>query len=391
MLNGKEIDKIDLLKNKITDERIKIYATNTWPIVWSLKKEACDLCTWDYLFELDHDDELYQDTLSELVKEINKNNNPDFIYSDCLSIDEQWNPIIYSDTFGWDTAISERWSFSITPEPHPANWSKILFQPNHFRCWKKSFYNRIWWHDISLEILDDQDLICRTYIEANRIVKMEWIFYKQNISDQSTQIIKGEKIPQIMWSLYHKYFIKMCDKFFENKYDFWGWIQKKEWYMSVDLNNADVYCDLNGEFSKQFWHNSAGIIRCHDLLEHIKDPIKFMNNAYDMLIDGWVMDIMVPCSSWAWAFCDPTHVSFWNQRSFRYYTEKQIAQFVPEIKCQFMISHIDTIDYWDNIPTIHSNYFGSVSPHRENLPYVRAHLVAIKETSPRKIKWLFMF
>jgi len=393
LLNGgaknSQSELFSILKIKKNDKKVKVFTTKNRGYVGDLKHEACSLCKWEYLLELDHDDELLPKCLEKISEAINESDF-DFLYSDTVMLDPAWNMQMFGEQFGWDHVVSEHGMSSITPKPHPVNWSKIFFQPNHFRCWKKSFYDKIGWHDESLKICDDQDLICRTFLNTKKIKHIAGPYYKQNLSNKSTQFEYNKEIAQKNWELYHKYFIQMCDNFFDKKYDFGGWISKKEWYISVDVNGGDINCDLNSNFEEVLGKNSAGIIRCHDLIEHIKDPIKFMNSLYDTLIDGWVADIMVPCSSGDGGFCDPTHVSFWNQRSFRYYTEEHMSKYVPEIKCKFMISHIDTIDYWENIPTIHYEYFGSSRSKKERLSYVRVHLVAIKSMSDRP-KWLYLF
>jgi glycosyltransferase involved in cell wall biosynthesis len=65
--------------------------------------------------------------------------------------------------------------------------------------------------------------------------------------------------------------------------------------------------------------SSVAAIRAHDIIEHLPDKLHTMNEAWRVLEPGGTMDIAVPTTDGPGAFQDPTHVSFWNRRSFLYY------------------------------------------------------------------------
>jgi hypothetical protein len=54
-------------------------------------------------------------------------------------------------------------------------------------------------------------------------------------------------------------------------------------------------------------------------------------------------------------------VSFWNARSFRYYTNAAYRKFVPAIDARFQVLRVADVKGW------------------EDLPYVSAQLMAIKD------------
>ena len=71
---------------------------------------------------------------------------------------------------------------------------------------------------------------------------------------------------------------------------------------------------------------------------------------------------MTPSTDGRGAFQDPTHVAFYNQNSFWYFTERQYAAFVPQIQCRFQVSRLST--------------YSPSEWHREHdIPYVAANLV----------------
>lgn len=97
-----------------------------------------------------------------------------------------------------------------------------------------------------------------------------------------------------------------------------GW--KTEGFVGVDIYSGpgvDVVADLNRRFP--FPDNSVDEIKAHDVLEHLKDNIHSMNEIWRICKPYAKVDIRVPSTDGRGAFQDPTHVSFWNLNSFRYY------------------------------------------------------------------------
>ncbi len=75
------------------------------------------------------------------------------------------------------------------------------------------------------------------------------------------------------------------------------------------------------EILKKFGNNSVEEVRAKHFLEHISQDkvIYTINEVYRILKVKGLFDITVPPTTGRGAFCDPTHVSFWNDLSFRYY------------------------------------------------------------------------
>jgi hypothetical protein len=90
-------------------------------------------------------------------------------------------------------------------------------------------------------------------------------------------------------------------------------------YVNVDLVPAPgvLAADL-----RQPWpwaDSSVDQVRAWDVIEHLPDKIFTMNELWRVLRPGGVADIAVPTTDGSGAWQDPTHVSFWNRRSFLYY------------------------------------------------------------------------
>jgi hypothetical protein len=65
--------------------------------------------------------------------------------------------------------------------------------------------------------------------------------------------------------------------------------------------------------------SSVDHVRAWDIIEHLPDKIFTMNELWRVLKPGATAEIAVPTTDGSGAFQDPTHVSFWNRRSFLYY------------------------------------------------------------------------
>ncbi len=65
--------------------------------------------------------------------------------------------------------------------------------------------------------------------------------------------------------------------------------------------------------------SSVDHVRAHDVIEHLPDKTLTMNELWRVLKPHGTVEIMAPTTDGSGAFQDPTHVSFWNRRSFLYY------------------------------------------------------------------------
>jgi len=116
-----------------------------------------------------------------------------------------------------------------------------------------------------------------------------------------------------------------------------GWINAD----AYPFEGVDVVADLNQQWP---WGDDyADYIRAFDLVEHLRDPIHTMNEAWRVLGHGGVFEIWVPSTDGRGAFQDPTHVSYWNSNSFLYYSRKNLAPLYPGlIRCDYDMYWVDT-------------------------------------------------
>jgi SAM-dependent methyltransferase len=91
-------------------------------------------------------------------------------------------------------------------------------------------------------------------------------------------------------------------------------------YVGVDIFPGPAVDEV-ADLSQQWPWESDSIdeILALDIIEHLPDKIRTMNEAHRVLRPGAKILICVPTTDGRAAFQDPTHVSFWNRHSFWYF------------------------------------------------------------------------
>ncbi len=68
--------------------------------------------------------------------------------------------------------------------------------------------------------------------------------------------------------------------------------------------------------------SSVTDIRAHHVLEHVRDLVGVMEEAYRILKPGGTFSIVVPYYKHEGAFSDPTHVRFFTEQTFHYFADE---------------------------------------------------------------------
>jgi SAM-dependent methyltransferase len=147
--------------------------------------------------------------------------------------------------------------------------------------------------------------------------------------------------------------------------DLGGKAGERPGFVSFGKANAEVNANLEQEIWP-FDDNSVGLIVAYDTLEKFRNPIHMMKEAYRVLVDGGIFIVQVPSTDGRGAFQDPTHVSFWNENSFWYYTRASQAQYIDN-PVRFQEVLLQT-------------FFPSEWCEENKISYVNAHMVALKGT-----------
>lgn len=342
LLNG-DCSIEDVPREVRQDARVKIQSSE-FRGVGALKKDACGrlLCEGvQLLVELDHDDELTPNAL-EILRETDER---EFAYSDTASKQQ------YGKDKGWtsrsEVVNDQRLWVHDTPEVCARSLYEIFYAPNHVRAWGRKAYLRSFGYDGSFEVCDDHDLLCRTYLAGVEMSRIPLPLYVQMEHEDQTQLVRNAEIQK-----------KQAEVGGQHLYDLVREETRRRGLLAIDLGgrpgdaeedfqalNKNLPADIVGDVRQglPFEDDSVGVFRAADFLEHIPigQVVPLMNEIYRCLAPGGWLLSSTPSTDGRGAFQDPTHVSFWNSNSFWYYTRKQQAQYVPEIKCRFQLTKIE--------------------------------------------------
>jgi SAM-dependent methyltransferase len=354
------------------DSRVKVMQfQNDQPKnnIGALKRVLNDSAESEYIVELDADDFLLPNALQR-VNETFHSNGAKFVYSNNADFNEKWESRYFSEYWGWKKREfnyngHKLWEMRDF-QPSAQAFRLIYWQPDHLKAWRKDAYLDVGGHDPKMAICDDQDLCSRFYMKygAKGFKLIDECLYMYRMHKDNSCVVFNPEVQNNAQALYRKQIHSMAEKWADDeglsKLDFGGGIYPKEGYKTVDIrDSADIVCDMNLDWPIE--DNSVGVLRAFHIVEHLRDPIHTMNEAYRVLAPGGFMFIDVPSTDGRGAFQDPTHCSWWNENSFGYYTDKSQAVYIqPQYKGRFQVSTLYTYDM------------------KEKVPVVRADLIAVK-------------
>jgi glycosyltransferase involved in cell wall biosynthesis len=167
--------------------------------IGEVKRNAAMLANGEIIIELDHDDELTPDCLTELAQTFD---DPEigFAYSDWCEIlpDGQSGRYPKGWAFGYG---SDYWSDQYgcwvmsAPEINATTISHIVSAPNHVRAWRTTVYRELDGHNPELEIADDYELCVRTFLHT-KIARIPKMLYRQHVGPMTAQRQKNALIKQ---------------------------------------------------------------------------------------------------------------------------------------------------------------------------------------------------
>ncbi len=187
----------------------RIQAFKPWEhsgIIGKVKNWACSLGKGRILVELDHDDELTDYALDDVVRAFRQYPEAGFLYTDCAEVFKNGTSATYREgwSFGYgsytDVEYKGRWYKSGSAgNINPKTIRHIISTPNHIRAWRKSFYESIGGHHKELHVADDYEIMVRTFLKA-RIIRVPKLCYIQHIGN-TAQIVRNMDIQRHVRSI----------------------------------------------------------------------------------------------------------------------------------------------------------------------------------------------
>lgn len=168
------------------------------------KFRAGMLCEGKWLVEIDHDDSLISDCLETCYQASLKFPDAGFMYTDCCELyeDETFKTYDHDLSGNWygrsdngycwgyagHTYVQADNSLYVahhTPDINPRTIRFNIGMPNHARIWRKDIYHQIRGHNPKFSVMDDLELIIRTFL-STRMIHIKEMLYLQYNNKNST-------------------------------------------------------------------------------------------------------------------------------------------------------------------------------------------------------------
>jgi GT2 family glycosyltransferase len=364
------------------DDRVRVEIADAVEGVGAAKRRACELARGEILVELDHDDLMAADCLAELARAFDENRDAVFAYSHTAQItaDGERDESRFDETHGWQFEEAEvdgrqvLAAVSLAPTPH--NVSYIWYAPNHVRAFRRDAYEKVGGYDAERMVLDDQDLMCRLF-QAGDFHRIPRCLYLQRVHADNTQRDTeiNAHIQRETVVLYDRYVEANALAWARRRgllaLDLGAARRKPPGYLGIDRrpgDGVDVVATLPDPLALP--DGSVGVIRAVDFLQHVPAKVPLINELYRLLAPGGMLLTLTPSSDGRGAYQDPSHIAYYNENSFWYYTNDQYRARVPEIRARFQSSRLVT-------------FYPTEWHSTAKISYVAANLIAIKPGAER--------
>ncbi|NDG32595.1 glycosyltransferase [bacterium] len=376
-LNG-NITKDELPSEILQDLKVSIYeyrGDNT--NVGFIKNLAFSAGKGDVLVEADHDDLLTEHCL-ERLNHAYQDPQYGFVYSDNATYHMQDKFVPYGDAYGWTHRLYNHDGKNLFAmnsfEPSSHSVGYIWYAPDHVRSWRTSVYREVGGHNPELSICDDHELMLRTYLKTE-FKRIPEVLYIYRVTGENTWLERNQAIQTTTVKLFNQYAQLLAEKDADKnnllKVDIGGGLNGKPNYLTIDQEGAMVNCDLNQGIPLP--DNSVGVINASHIIEHLHDKTNTMKEIHRVLAHGGWAFIEVPSTDGRGAFQDPTHVSYWNENSFLYYTNSYLANFIRNKDIRFQEFRRETWfpnDWLKNMNVCVTTWWGvAVKPEGRRLPH----------------------
>lgn len=254
-----------------SDFRVKYYNLGHSGYIGDVKRKGFSLASGEYLLELDHDDVLMPDALSNVRKCFNMYSDAGFVYSDCAEVEiNKYDEITGFRNYarnGKGEATKGSWGHcktgtavdfkynnynvmaNVSPFVNPQSIRHITGAPNHLRCWRRDVYEQIQRHSAGVPIADDYELIVRTFLHTKfiHLNNVEYVQFYEVDGSVNTQYDRNPEIQRLTNYFSSHYDKQIHDRILELGFDDYCWNEELgkstywEEYGPCDVKNKMNY------------------------------------------------------------------------------------------------------------------------------------------------------
>ena len=203
------------------DSRIRLFrADRHCGVIGEVKRRCCGLARGEFLVELDHDDELTDHCLGDVVEAFGQFPDAGFAYSDCAEVFESGTNATYGESFAFhfgtyrfESYQGREYLVMNYPEINAKTVRHIVGMPNHVRAWTREAYAAAGGHSPDVHVADDFELCIRTFL-TTRMVHIKRFGYIQHLGDEgeNTQRHRNAEIQRLVRYFAQRYEGRIHDR-----------------------------------------------------------------------------------------------------------------------------------------------------------------------------------
>lgn len=204
------------------DPRISLFRSDEpCGVIGEVKRRCCGLARGSILAEADHDDELTDHCLADVVEAFNRFPDAGFAYTDCAEVFEDGRNASYGNSFafGFGTYRTENYrgrDYHVMnyPSINSKTVRNIVSMPNHIRAWRRNAYLQAGGHASAVHVADDFELCIRTFL-TTRMVHVQRFGYIQYLStsNENTQRMRNREIQRLVAYFLNRYEDEIHERF----------------------------------------------------------------------------------------------------------------------------------------------------------------------------------
>jgi beta-1,4-mannosyl-glycoprotein beta-1,4-N-acetylglucosaminyltransferase len=268
-----EDSHFDFLKNVLSaDNRVRLYNRDkNSGNIGNVKNEVISLCRGKYILEMDHDDEILENCLTDAYNIFQTDEQIGFVYGDTIHLyrdgkNYKFNDFICKGYGGYYMEkINDNWVYVYnTPNINNITLSHLVCLPNHPRIWKRSVLMELESYSEFLPICDDYEILLRTCCSKYKVAKNNKAQYIQYANDDGNNFssIRNSEInrigPKYISPMFYKKYgvhdkMKDLDAYEEESYitnhsPIWKRGEKyqhKKMNQRINFNYDNQYCIIN--------------------------------------------------------------------------------------------------------------------------------------------------
>ena len=297
-----EDSHFDFLKSVLSaDNRVRLYNRDkNSGNIGNVKNEVIALCRGKYILEMDHDDEILENCLTDAYNIFQTDEQIGFVYGDTIHLyrdgkNYKFNDFICKGYGGYYMEkINDNWVYVYnTPNINNITLSHLVCLPNHPRIWKRSVLMELESYSEFLPICDDYEILLRTCCSKYKVAKNNKAQYIQYANDDGNNFssIRNSEINRIgpkyiSPMFYNKYGVhdkmKDLDAYEEESYvtnhsHIWkreNEYQHKKMNQRINLNYDKQYCIINDAID-----TPETMERVRELYKNGRNDFLFLSNC----------------------------------------------------------------------------------------------------------------